>query len=160
MGFDRTESSERGIQHRRKPGNTHPIAAIEKRVLDSEAYADLTFAARAALIELAKALPKGGNGHVFIARAKWAAAGFSSKTVTRALAELVSHGIIYKTKSGGIGRGCSTYALTWLPITKKDGLYLQGFTACAWRNWQKDPKKNARDKFTHIAVENIPLTPE
>jgi hypothetical protein len=33
------------------------------------------------------------------------------------------------------------YAVTWLSITRKDGLFLDGFAPCAWRSWTPPEKK-------------------
>ena len=104
MSRDRTEARERGQSKGYQ--TTHPIMAIEKRVMDSEAYADLTFAARSVLDQLSKACRKEGNGHIFLARRGWKECGFSDRTVTRSLVELEEHGFVFKTRTGGIGRGC------------------------------------------------------
>ncbi len=148
MGRDRTEARERGQTSGAK--NSHPIMAIEKRVMDSEAYADLTFAARSVLDQLSKARTKDGNGHIFLPRRVWKELGISDRTVTRTLVELADHGFVFKTRTGGIGRGCSTYALTWLPIPKKEGLFLQGFKLCAWRDWKPKPQSEKKTRTPNL----------
>ncbi len=140
-----------------KTSSKHPIIVIEKRVLESPSYAALSFAARAALVELAKALTKGGNGHIFISRDQWERAGFCAKTVTRCIGELIGHGFVYRTRTGGIGRGCSTYALTWLSITRKEGLFLQGFKPCAWRDFAPEPQKTRGTNLPHVRCKNVQL---
>ena len=157
---DRTEARERGQS--KGSLSAHPIMAIEKRVLDSEAYAALTFSARSVLDQLSKALTKGGNGHIFVTKDQWEQAGINPKTVTRALAELRNHGFIFKTRTGGLGRGCSRYAVTWLPVTKKDGLSLQGFKTCAWRDWKPAAAQTRKKRRTFIPLhssKNVLLPP-
>jgi hypothetical protein len=79
----------------------HPYAAIEHRVIDSDAYADLTFSARALLMQLARQLTKDNNGHLQATHSYMKRYGFSENTLTRAIAELIAHGFIYRTRSGG-----------------------------------------------------------
>ena len=59
MARDSYEATKRG-QHR-KPATKHPYAAIEHRVIDSPAYADLSFSARALLIQFARQLTAPNN---------------------------------------------------------------------------------------------------
>lgn len=137
---DPTQARELGMV-KTKPSKTHPYAAIEHRVIDSAAYADLSFAARSVLVLLARQLTKDNNGHLQ-ASFKWMSRyGLGSEnTLGKALKQLISHGFIYRTRCGGFHRGASFYAVTWLSIKKKQGLFLDGFQPCAWRNWEPDKK--------------------
>lgn len=63
MAIDRSEATRRGQSHI-KPNTKHPYAAIEHRVIDSPAYIDMTFSARALLLEIARQLTKDNNGHL------------------------------------------------------------------------------------------------
>lgn len=143
--YDRTEAQERGIK-KTKLSTKHPYAAIEHRVLDSLAYADLSFSARALLILLARQLTKDNNGHLQAAF-KWCSKyGIGSEhTLKKAIAELIAHGIIYRTRSYGANRVWARYAVTWLPIVKKEGLFLAGFESNGWRHWQPE-EKGSRQK--------------
>ena len=134
---------------KKKPSGTHPYAAIEHRVIDSPAYADLTFAARSVLVLLARQLTKDNNGHLQ-ASFKWMSRhGIGSEnTLGSAIKQLISHGFIYRTRCGGFHRGASSYAVTWLSIKKKEGLYLDGFQACAWRSWE--PEKKTPPRKLHL----------
>jgi len=130
-----------------KTSTKHPYAAIEHRVIDADAYADLSFSAQALLLLLARQLTKDNNGHLQATFAYCSKRGFGSEhTLRAAIAELVSHGFIYKTRSHGANGAWARYAVTWKPITNRDGLFLQGFTACAWRDWQPGDKKSTRQK--------------
>jgi len=114
----------------------HPYAAIEHRVIDSDAYADLTFSARSMLVLLSRQLNKDNNGHLQATSKYMKPLGFGSeRTICRAIQELITHGFVCRTRMGGYQQGASKYAVTWLSITKKEGIFLAGFKPCAWREW-------------------------
>lgn len=147
MATDRTEQQRRG-QHPAKTPTKHPYAAIEHRVIDSDAYADLSFSARSLLIQLTRQLTKpNNNGRLQAAHSYLTRYGFSDNTVTRAIAELVDHGFVFRTRSGGFHLGAAQFAVTWLPLTdKRDGLSCNGFKPFAWREWKPSPKKTRPPK--------------
>jgi hypothetical protein len=124
-----------------KTSTKHPYAAIEHRVLDHPAYADLSFSARSLLVLIARQLTKNNNGRLQATFTWCGKYGFAERTLIRAIQELISHGFIYRTRSGGYQQGAAQYAVTWLSITSKEGLFLTGFVPCAWRDWKPDKKK-------------------
>lgn len=141
MAQDRAEASRRGLPPRKAAA--HPYAAIEHRVIDSDAYADLSFSARSLLTMLARqtTMPN-NNGRLQAAHSYLGRYGFSDNTVTRGVAELIAHGFVFRTRSGGFHQGAAQYALTWLPLTdKRDGLSCNGFKQFAWRDWTPNQKK-------------------
>jgi hypothetical protein len=142
MATDRTEAAKRG-QQRQGGAKRHPYAAIDHRVIDSEAYADLSFSARALLVQLARQLSApNNNGRLHAVHSVLSKFGFSENTITRGIAELIAHGFVYRARSGGFHQGAAQYAVTWLPITEqRDGLFFQGFRTCAWRDWEPSEKK-------------------
>ena len=137
---DKVEAERRGKpQH--KAGKTHPYAAIEHRVIDSPAFASLTFSARALLLQIARQLNGTNNGRLQATHSYLKAYGFSENTIQRGIGDLIATGILYRTRMGGYQQGPSQYAVTWLPLAKQtDGLFLTGFKACAWRDWQPEKK--------------------
>ena len=139
MASDRTEATRRG-QVPPKTSTKHSYAAIEHRVLDSPAYAALTFSARSLLILLARQLTKDNNGHLQATFTYMSRFGFSENTISRAIKELIAHGMIYRTRSGGYQQGAAQYAVTWLTIKNRQGLFLDGFLSCAWRQWEPGKK--------------------
>lgn len=145
MATDRTEQQRRRGQSHQKTTTQHRYAAIEHRVIDSEAYADLGFSARAMLTQLARQHTKpNNNGRLQAAHSYLERYGFSDNTVTRAIDELIKHGFVFRTRSGGFHQGAAQYALTWLPLTdNREGLSCNGFKPCAWRDW-KPPEKKTR----------------
>ena len=147
MAADRAEQSRRG-QSASKTTTKHPYAAIEHRVIDSPAFADLKPTAQALLVLLARQLTKDNNGHLQ-ASFKWCNRfGIGSEhTLRTAIAELIAHGFIYRTRSHGANGAWARYAVTWLPIKLRDGLFLSGFVSCAWRDWVPTKKKSSPQKL-------------
>lgn len=156
MGTDYTEATKRGQQ--RKPSNRHPYFALEWRILDSEAYADLTFSARALLDVLGRQLGvPNNNGHLLTAYSYIKKFGFDSdRTVTRATKELIEHGFLFKTKTGGYQRGVGKFAVTWMPLsTDLNGLSPNGFKPNTWRDWRPTTKpENEKSRPTNLRSSN------
>lgn len=137
-----------------KATTRHPYAAIEHRVIDSPAYADLTFSARSLLVLIARQLSKDNNGHLQATFTYMERFGFSVNTLSRATRELIAHGFIYRTKSGGFHLGAAKFAVTWLSITQKNGIFLAGFKPCAWRDWLLPEKKSRPPKVRPHSIRN------
>ncbi|MEY4593018.1 MAG: hypothetical protein RIR18_1913 [Pseudomonadota bacterium] len=160
MATDRTEAVRRG-KSPPKTTTKHPYAAIEHRVIDSEAYANLTFSARSLLVLIARQLSKDNNGHLQATFSYLHRFGFDSeRTLARGIAELIAHGMIYRTRSGGYQQGPSKYAVTWLPITSnREGLFLDSFKPCAWRDWKPEKNKTPPAKMQSTSFTFGTLTP-
>jgi hypothetical protein len=146
-----------------KTSTKHPYAAIEHRVIDSPAYADLTFSARSLLVLITRQLSKTNNGHLQATYSYMNRFGFDSEhTLSRCIKELISRGMIYRSRSGGYQQGAAQYAVTWLPIVNKTGLFLAGFKACAWRDWipeeKKSPPPNMQDTHCKNGIRTTPTT--
>lgn len=130
-----------------KTSTKHPYAAIEHRVLDSPAYADLTHSACRLLTILARQITKENNGNLQATFTWCNERGIGSEhTLRDAIADLIAHGFIYRTRSHGANKAWARYAVTWLPIKNRDGLFLTGFKHCAWRDWDPPKKKSSRQK--------------
>ena len=128
-----------------KTSTKHPYAAIEHRVIDSPAYADLSFSARSLLTLITRQLTKDNNGHLQATASYMCKFGICENTIARNIKELIAHGMIYRTCADrhklitdNFKRIASKYAVTWLPIKRRDGLYLNGFVSCAWREWKPE----------------------
>ena len=162
MGVDKAEISRRGVTSK-KP-LLHPYAAIEHRVIDSPAYADLTYAARAVLLLLARQLTLNNNGTLLAAFSYMKKFGISENTLSRAIRELIGHGLIYRTRVGGYQRGSALFAVTWLPVKKRDGLFLDMFEPFVGCNGVPDGKNstppNLRCTSCKFGVLCRPLTPK
>jgi hypothetical protein len=139
-----------------KTTTMHPYAAIEHRVLDSPAYAATTFSARSLLTMLTRQLTKSNNGRLQATYKYLQPYGFDSdNTISRGINDLIAAGLIYRTRCGGFHQGPSLYAVTWLPIgSQRDGLFLAGFKACAWRDWQPAESKNTPPKLRTVSRKN------
>ena len=144
-----------------KTSTKHPYAAIEHRVIDSPAYADLSHSACRLLTLMVRQLTKDNNGHLQASFTWCKPRGIGSEhTLQNAIADLIAHGFIYRTRSHGANKVWARYAVTWLPITKRDGLFLAGFVSCAWRNWQPPQKKSSRQKVQEQSGRKCSFTNE
>lgn len=143
-----------------KYSKTHPIAAIEKRVMDSPAHADLTFSARAVLMLLCRNLEKGMNGHIQLSETQAAAHGIERKTLRRAIQDLIAHQLVVMTWRGGKVQGaCNKYALTWLPVKVRHKIHADHFKLDAWRDWKPiTDKKTGCRKCPQDSAQNVPLS--
>ena len=160
MATDRTESNRRG-QSASKTTTKHPYAAIEHRVIDSPAFADLKPTAQALLLLVTRQLTKENNGHLQ-ASFKWCNRyGIGSEhTLRTAIADLISHGLMYRTRSHGANGAWAKYAVTWLPIKQREGLVLAGFASCAWREWVPTKKKTSPQKLLDSSGRKCSFTPK
>lgn len=137
-----------------KTSTKYPYAAIEHRVIDSPAYADLTFSARALLVLITRQLTKNNNGHLQATHSYLSRFGFSENTISRGIRELIAHGMIYRSRSGGFHQGAAKYAVTWLSITNKADVFLKGFKPFAWRDWVPPEKKSPPPKVRTLSRRN------
>ena len=138
----------------------HPYAAIEHRVIDSPAFADLSHSSVRLMLIMVRQLTLTNNGQL---QATWSYSkprGVGSENTLRvAIAELISHGFIYRTRSRGPNKLWAKYAVTWVSIVKKEGLFLDGFMPNAWQNWEKTPVKKCHIRPSKIVIDSpIPIT--
>lgn len=155
------EGRRRRAEHRREQDRSkHPIAAIEKRVIHSPAFADLAPSSVVVLLLLAANLAKDRNGHIQLSETDAAAHGIERKTLRRALRDLEDHGFIHKTKPGGKVQGhCHKWAFTWMPVKHRNGLdeaYLDRFKMFAYDTREK---KLQGEKCPLDSAQNVPLMP-
>lgn len=161
MAVDKSEQFRRGQPSAKKGSVKHPFAAVEHRVIDSPAFADMKPTAQTMLLLLARQLTKDNNGHLQATYSWCKRYGIGSEhTLRNAIAELVSHGFLYRARSHGANGAWAKYALTWLPITKKDDLFLAGFVPMAFRNWTPIDKKTTPQKVLDGSGRNCSFTPE
>lgn len=147
--------------HKPKASTQHPYAAIEHRVIDSAAFADLKPTAQVLVLILARQLTKDNNGHLQATFSWCKQYGIGSEhTLRDAIAQLISHGFLYRTRSHGANGAWAKYALTWLPVTKKTGLFLAGFVPLAWRNWPENMKKTTPQKVQATTGTKCSFSPE
>lgn len=127
-------------QRRKAKPIRHPYASIEHRVIDSPAFRELSFSAKTLLVILARQLNGSNNGQLQATFRYCNQYGFGSEhTLKKAIAELRTHGLIYRTRSHGANQAWAKYAITWQSIGKnKEGLFLDGFVHDAWRNWKPE----------------------
>lgn len=162
MGADQNEAKRRRVVDR--PGTKHPFFALEHRVIDSPAYADLSFSARALLDVIGRQLTRDNNGHLQATFAWCKRYGFGSEhTLRDAIAELIAHGFLSRTRSHGANGAWARYAVTWLAVRKREDLFLDGFVPFAWRNWIPNAaarKKSSPQKVLEHSGRKCSFTPE
>jgi len=118
----------------------YQFAAIPRDVIDSPAFADLNGEAIRTLLIAARQWNGQNNGHIQLTFTYCSKHGIGSQhTLKNAIASLIAHGFIYRTRSRGTQNGRNTwarYALTWESISKdRAGLFLDGFRSNAWTDW-------------------------
>lgn len=145
----------------RKTLTKHPYAAIEHRVIDNPAFAALGPTAPKLLLLMARQLTKDNNGHLQ-ASFKWCKKyGIGSEhTLRKSIAQLIAHGFIYRTRSHGANRAWARYAVTWLPIKRREGLFLDGYLAEAWRHWKPPQQKSTPQKVLEQSGRKCSFAPE
>ena len=147
MDVDKTEALRRGQPTSRKSAG-HPFVALEHRIIDSPAFADLKHSSVRVLLAICRQLIKDNNGHLQATFTWCKRFGVGSEnTLTDAVADLIAHGFIYRTKSHGANGVWARYAVTWLPIKKSEGLFISGFKMFAWRDWTMTDDKTLPQKL-------------
>jgi hypothetical protein len=98
-------------------------------IYGSLAFRSLSFKAQALFHHLLTQFNGGNNGSIsatlsMLKRLGWA----SSATLSSAIKELLEHGLIKKTRQGGMGamKQCSLYAFTHLPVAENARLGIEG----------------------------------
>lgn len=162
MAIDKVEAAKRG-QLLKKQKYQHRFAAVEHRVIDSHAFADLKPTAKVLLLLLARQLTKddANNGHLQ-ASFKWCSQyGIGSEhTLRGAIADLISHGLIYRTRSHGANGAWARYAVTWKPVKNREGLFMAGFVPFASIDWKQAEKKTSPQKLLEPSSRNCSFTPQ
>lgn len=148
MAKDSSEASRRGNQPKKRPSQ-HPFLMLEHRILDSPGFADLKPTSQVLIFLMARQFDGRNNGHLQATHSWCKKYGIGSDhTLKGAIAELISHGLLYRTRSHGANGAWAKYALTWLPLSQdREGLFLAGFVANAWRNWTAPKKKSSPQKL-------------
>lgn len=103
----------------RDPGG---FVALPWSVLDSAAYARLSYPARALLLELARQFVRDNNGKLLASLSYLSKRGWNSADViSRAKKELLDAGFIHETVKGHRPNKASWYALTWYTLDRHKG---------------------------------------
>jgi len=104
-------------------------AGIPHDVMESDAYSSCSGNGVRLLLELAKQYNGHNNGDLCAAFSVLKSRGWrSKKTLARCLGELMTLGLIVKTREGwfsNAGGRCALYALTWQSIDECDGKDLE-----------------------------------
>lgn len=124
-------------------GRDRTFVKLRHDVIDSENFQSLNLVALRLLLCLARQYNGKNNGDLCAAETvlkKWGWSG--SDSITRAKKELLNKGWIVLSRQGGLGIGCSLYALTWFPIDDCKGKIDLLPTRKASDDWKKHELKN------------------
>ena len=132
--------------------------ALPNVVLDSHAYRNLSFPAKALLTEIGRQInPQiSNNGRLLCSMSFLSLRGWTSpSTINRAKKELIRSKLIYETVKGCRPNKASWYAVTWLSINKHLCGYDTGAVAGFLRSgYMNDPFKNAVLSTPTVLVDN------
>jgi hypothetical protein len=117
-----------------------PFVQIFHYIIDSPEFARLKGTALKMLIDLARQYNGSNNGDLSATTAKLKDRWKSNSKKTAALKVLLGGGWIVMTRQGGLGIGCSLYAVTWLPIDECNGKHTMAPTRAPLNLWRQ---KNA-----------------
>lgn len=142
MGRDKRS---KGQDTRRMGGG---FIALPWQVVDSPAYMNLSFPAKALLIELDRQYVRDNNGRLLASRSYLGKRGWKSQDViTRALRELVAAKLIHLTVQGHRPNKASWYAVTWRDLDR-----ISGYDAGAAESF-------VRGGFKQLGIENTTVRP-
>lgn len=133
-------------------------APLDHSVIDSDAFADLCGEAVRLLTIVARQWNGSNNGRLHASYSYCKVRGIGSKgTLQKAVAALISHGFLFRTRSHGFVEGkniAASYALTWRPLTKnRKGLWCDGFVMGAYKKWKAEEISEGQKK-NHTSVRN------
>ena len=140
---------------------SEPFVQIPSEVLNSAAYTNLSYSARAVLIEVLHFYRGNNNGSIWMTSETVIKRGLSKNTMTKAMKELIAHGLVYQTRRGGSISGlCSLFAITWKRINKAEGQFLSLFVANAYLNWRPAIEKIEGSKTGRGQTQNWEHAPK
>ena len=127
------------------------FVGIERSVLNSDAFIALSLMARALYLDLRRQFNGRNNGDICAADEVLRPYGWSHSSIAKALKLLMEHGLIVKTRQGGIGAMSRTpclYGFTDLPIMANPAKGVAGaMPSLAYREFKPAPKpKRVRKK--------------
>jgi hypothetical protein len=104
-----------------KPVKSEQYYRVCKSLYDSYAFRTLSHKALALLHHMLIQFNGGNNGNISATLSIMKSFGWSSSaTLSSAIKELLEHGLLKKTRQGGMGamKQCSLYAFTHLPVSE------------------------------------------
>jgi hypothetical protein len=126
--------------------------ALPFTVMDSPNYFALSGSAVKLLIDLGRQYRGSNNGDLSAAWAIMRRRGWKSRdTLQRATAELLEHGMIEKTRQGGL-HCCNLFALTWHAIDDCGGKLDVAETHLASGLWKQSPRPHENQNASPESV--------
>lgn len=135
------------------------FSKMPHRVLDSKAYLELNFAAKALLHELVRQLNGYNNGHLQLTTTWLRKRGWtSSDTISRVTNELIESFLVVNTRQGGLNIGPSQFAVTWLVISNYQGLEIrpEQYPKGKWALKEPLPPLKSNKLLVQLSERSIP----
>ncbi|HEU5478476.1 MAG TPA: hypothetical protein VFU90_01530 [Candidatus Tumulicola sp.] len=137
----------------RGKSRTEPFTAIPRDVLNSHAFKSLPAIYRALYLDLRRQATPWQNGKIAASDYTLGVFGWSHSTIHKGLALLIEHGLLERTRRGGLGdRGKkrSLYGFTDMAIEADEGRGIRGrLPTYAYRNY-KPAKEVSEDRPQEI----------
>ncbi len=133
------------------------FVGIERSVMDTPAFISLSKLARALYLDLRRQYNGRNNGDISIADEVLKRYGWAHSSVHKGVRELVRHGLIVRTRKGGITAPTavkpSLYAFCDLPVMANPAKGIAGaMPSLAYRDFKPMPKKIRSRKLRVHAV--------
>ena len=132
--------SRQGYAQKKGRAKGHKFVMLRHDVVDSANFQSLSLVAMRLLFCLARQYNGHNNGDLSAAATvlkKW---GWnSSSSIQKAIEELLEKRWIVLSRQGGLGIGCSLYAITWLPIDDCKGkieIKATRIASDAWKTYE------------------------
>lgn len=154
---------DRNPRYQPKADSMGAHARVYDQIAHSPAWSALNFTSRALYVQLRIKLKGSNDGDIDATITNLRHAGFRSpSTLSRALRELTTVGLIAKTRQGGIaagGKKCSLYRFTDKETWEiaKAGVP-QGPPSHEWRQWTNVKAAEAAIRDAHQAARRAPKT--
>lgn len=147
-----------------------PFTAIPRDVLNSHAFKSLPPVYRALFLDLRRQATPWQNGKISAADSTLEVFGWSHSTIHKGLTLLIEHGLLERTRRGGLGdRGkkCSLYAFTDMAIEGDESRGIRGrLPTYAYRNYKaakgasEDQPQKKKQSPRSEPFRSIPCTSE
>ena len=141
---------------------THALwIGTPRSVADSAAFTTLDPLARALYFDLRRQHNGRNNGDICAADGNLEQYGWSHSTIAKYLKQIVEHGLMIKTRQGGIGalsRTPTLYGFTDAPIVANPAKGIAGsMPSLAYRNFEPLPPKPKRVREKKSKVHAVPM---
>jgi hypothetical protein len=141
-------------QRQRRTGGRASYAnfvGIERKVMNTEAFTSLTILAKALYLDLRRQFNGRNNGDIAIADSVLSPYGWAHSSIHRGVKELTEHGLIHRTRKGGVTAPAVTkaslYAFSDLPVMANPAKGIVGSQPyLGYLTYKPEPRKRRKQK--------------